>query len=122
MPRRHRVKTTKVTALLPYSVDLTKLRSNNTLDIQVRSGEEFLGTLKMGRGSVQWWPSNNKTHALRKHWRHFAEVLTRSMAKGRVTLQNRRPTERRPAGRGPPYLPGTRLPAIQADSSFSVFR
>jgi hypothetical protein len=67
MPRKPKVKTTKVTALLPYSVDLTKLRSNNTLDIQVRSGEEFLGTLKMGRGSVQWWPSNNKTHALRKN-------------------------------------------------------
>ena len=63
-----------------YSVDLTKLRSNNTLDIQVRSGEEFLGTLKMGRGSVQWWPSNNKTHALRKNWRQFAEMLTSSMA------------------------------------------
>ncbi|HTD42755.1 MAG TPA: hypothetical protein VK687_01190 [Bryobacteraceae bacterium] len=80
MPRKPRVKTTKVTALLPYSVDLTKLRSNNTLDIQVRSGEEFLGTLKMGRGSVQWWPSNHKTHALRKNWRQFAEMLTRSMA------------------------------------------
>jgi hypothetical protein len=80
MPRRHKVKTTKVTALLPYSVDLTKLRSNNTLDIQVRSGEELLGTLKMGRGSVQWWPSGNKIHALRKNWRQFAEILTRSMA------------------------------------------
>jgi hypothetical protein len=80
MPRKHKVQVTKVTALLPYSVDLTKLSSSNTLDIQVRSGEELLGTLKMGRGSVQWWPSGNKIHALRKNWRQFAEMLTRSMA------------------------------------------
>jgi len=39
MPRKPKLKVTKVTALLPYSVDLTKLRSNNTLDIQVRSGD-----------------------------------------------------------------------------------
>ena len=80
MPRKRKVHVTKVTALLPYSVDLTKLTSSNTLDIQVRTGEELLGTLKMGRGSVQWWPSGNKTHALRKNWRQFAEMLTRSMA------------------------------------------
>lgn len=79
MPRKRKVHATKVTALLPYSVDLTKLRSNNTLDVQVRSGEELLGTLKMGRGSVQWWPSGNKTHALRKNWRDFAEMLTQNM-------------------------------------------
>lgn len=79
MPRKRKLKT-KVTVLLPNSVDLTKLRSNNTLDVQVRTGEDLLGTLKMGRGSVQWWPSNNKTHALRKSWRDFAEILTRNMA------------------------------------------
>jgi len=80
MARKQKIQVTKVTALLPYSVDLTKLRSNNTLDIQVRSGEELLGTLKMGRGSVQWWPTGNKVHALRKNWRQFAEMLTGSMA------------------------------------------
>jgi hypothetical protein len=78
--RKRRVKVTKVTALLPYSVDLTKLRSNNTLDIQVRTGDELLGTLKMGRGSVQWWPRGNKVHALRKDWKQFAEMLARGMA------------------------------------------
>jgi hypothetical protein len=77
--RKRKHKATQVTALLPYSVELTKLTSNNTLDVQVRSGDELLGTLKMGRGSVQWWPSGNKTHALRKSWRGFAEILTRSM-------------------------------------------
>ena len=79
MSRKHKIHATRVTALLPASIDLTKLRSSNTLDIQVRSGDELLGTLKMGRGSVQWWPSGNKTHALRKNWRQFAEMLTRSM-------------------------------------------
>lgn len=78
--RKKRIQVTKVTALLPYSVDLTKLRSNNTLDIQVRTGDELLGTLKMGRGSVQWWPRGNKVHALRKGWKQFAEMLARGMA------------------------------------------
>jgi hypothetical protein len=71
---------THVTAFLPYSVDLTKLSSSNTLDIQVRTGDELLGTLKMGRGSVQWWPRGNKIHALRKSWRQFAETLSQNMA------------------------------------------
>jgi hypothetical protein len=29
---------------------------------------------------VQWWPSGNKTHALKKNWRQFAEMLARGMA------------------------------------------
>jgi len=70
-----------VTAFLPYSVDLTKLSSNNTLDIQVRSGEEMLGTLKMGRGSVEWWPKGNKTNSLHRTWRNFAEMLTEHMTR-----------------------------------------
>jgi len=80
MPRKKRTRITKVTAFLPYSVDLTKLTSGNTLDVQVRSGDELLGTLLLGRGSVQWWPSGNKTHALRKSWKDFAEMLSDSMA------------------------------------------
>jgi hypothetical protein len=84
MPRKKRLTATKVTAYLPYSVDLTKLKSGNTLDVQVRSGPELLGTLLLGRGSVQWWPRGNKTHALRKNWRQFAEILTRHMASSPV--------------------------------------
>jgi hypothetical protein len=80
MPKKPRKRVTKVTACLPYSVDLTKLTSGNTLDIQVRSGQELLGTLLLGRGSVQWWPSGHKTNALKKSWRQFAELLTRSMS------------------------------------------
>ena len=73
--KRRATHVTKVRALLPYAVDLTKLTSGNTLDIEVRIGDDLLGTLLMGRGSVQWWPCGNKTHALRKSWREFAELL-----------------------------------------------
>src|SRR5438046_2735097 len=54
MARKRKITQTRVTALLPYSIELTKLKSGNTLDVQVRAGDELLGTLKMGRGSVQW--------------------------------------------------------------------
>jgi hypothetical protein len=79
-PEKKRTTPTKVTAFLPYSVDLTKLKSGNTLDVQVHVGPEMLGTLLLGRGSVQWWPRGNKTNALRKNWRQFADILTRHMA------------------------------------------
>jgi len=79
MPRKRDIAVTKVTAFLPYSVDLTKLSSSNTLDIQVRSGEELLGTLKMDRGSVQWWPKGNKTNSLHRNWKEFADLLTHHM-------------------------------------------
>ena len=79
MARRRRIKVTKVTALLPHSIDLTKLKSENALEIEVRSADELLGTLLMGRGSVQWWPRGNKIHSLRKSWRAFAEMLDRYM-------------------------------------------
>jgi len=76
---RQKREVTKVTALLPYSVDLTKLTSNNTLDVQVRSGDYLLGTFKMGRGSVQWWPGGNKTNRMSKTWAQFAEMLNASI-------------------------------------------
>lgn len=76
---RRRVKVTKVTAYLPASVDLTRMASDNTLDVEVRRGDELLGRLLMGRGSVQWWPSGNRIHAMRKSWGDFAEILSRYM-------------------------------------------
>jgi len=79
MPRK-RKQVTKVTVFQPYSIDLTKLTSNNTLDVQVRTGDDLMGTLKMGRGSVQWWPRGSKTHALKKSWREFADLLNANIA------------------------------------------
>ena len=80
MPGRRKKRVTKVTAFLPYSVDLTKLTSSNTLNVEVRSGDELLGTLLLGRGTVQWWPGGNKKYSLRKSWRAFAEMLSQQMA------------------------------------------
>jgi hypothetical protein len=77
MPRRK--KTTTVTAQIPSTVDLTKLKSKNALRIEIRRGMDLLGTLSMGRGSVEWWPRGNKTHILRKRWRAFADMLDEHM-------------------------------------------
>lgn len=79
MARKRKVNVSRVTARLPHSVELTKLTSGNALDIQIRSGEELLGTLRMGRGSVQWWPRGNKINALWKDWKDFAEMLNKHM-------------------------------------------
>ncbi len=40
---------------------------------------DLLGTLVMGRGSVQWWPSGNRVHALKKSWKSFAAMLDEHM-------------------------------------------
>jgi len=72
-------KTTTVTAQIPSTVDLTKLKSKNALQIEIRRGDELLGTLSMGRGSVEWWPRGNKINILRKRWRAFADMLDEHM-------------------------------------------
>ena len=77
MARRKR-KTT-VTAHIPSTVELTKLKSKNALQIEIRRGEELLGTLSMGKGSVEWWPRGNKVNILRKRWRGFADMLDEHM-------------------------------------------
>ena len=77
MARRR--KTTTVTAQIPSTVDLTKLKSKNALQIEIRRGEDLLGTLSMGRGSVEWWPRGNKINILRKRWRAFADMLDEHM-------------------------------------------
>ena len=77
MARRKR--RTTVTAQIPSTVELTKLKSKNALQIEIRRGDELLGTLSMGRGSVEWWPRGNKVNILRKRWRVFAEMLDEHM-------------------------------------------
>ncbi len=78
MPHR-RKQTTTVTAYMPSFTELTKLKSGNALRIEVRRGDDLLGTLSMGRGSVEWWPKGNKTHRLRKRWPDFADMLDAHM-------------------------------------------
>jgi hypothetical protein len=79
MPRRRRITRTQVIANLPNSVELTKLNSRNSMTVEIRSGELLLGTLVMGRGSVQWWPRGNSVHALKKIWKSFAAMLDEHM-------------------------------------------
>src|SRR5690348_5718609 len=77
--RRKRLVFTKVVAHLPNSVELTKLKSENSMTVEIRSGDALLGTLIMGRGSVQWWPSGNRVNAARKSWKQFADMLSKAM-------------------------------------------
>ena len=79
MPRRRRVTKTQVIANLPNSVELTKRNSKNSMTLEIRTGEVLLGTLVMGRGSVQWWPAGNSVHALKKSWKSFAAMLYEHM-------------------------------------------
>ena len=76
---RRSSRVTSVKALLPGSIELTKLKSGNGLEVQVRSHEVLLGTLMLGRGSVEWWPSGNTTNSLRKTWKGFADMLETHM-------------------------------------------
>lgn len=70
---------TRVIANLPASVELTKLNSGNSMTVQIKTGATLLGTLVMGRGSVQWWPKGHSVHAPRKNWKDFATMLDRAM-------------------------------------------
>ncbi len=70
---------TKVTVDLPSAVELTKLNSNNSVVFKIRSGETLLGTVVMGRGSVEWWPRGNSVNKLRKSWKDFAAMLDQFM-------------------------------------------
>ena len=79
MARKRRVTRTQVVANLPNSVELTKLNSRNSMTVEIRTGDLLLGTLVMGRGSVQWWPRGNSVRALKKSWKTFAGMLDEHM-------------------------------------------
>jgi hypothetical protein len=49
------------------------------MTVEIRRGKTLLGTIFMGRGSVQWWPSGNKINALKKTWEAFAAMLDTHM-------------------------------------------
>lgn len=66
---------TTVTAKLPAGIELTKRNSSNALVIEVKTGQERLGRLLVGRGSVQWWPKGNKTNRCEMDWKQFASLL-----------------------------------------------
>ena len=79
MAKSKQRKPTKITAILPGSIELSKLGSKDSLNIEVRRGDELLGTLAMGKGSVAWWPKGNSVNCFRKSWQPFANLLDRYM-------------------------------------------
>ena len=66
---------TGVTVHLPSTVELTKRSSGNSLKVEAWSGKTKLGTLYVGRGSVEWWPGGNKVNAHGASWRKLADVF-----------------------------------------------
>ena len=63
------------------TVELTKRGSKNSLEIHVRKGATLLGTLALGRGSVEWRPEGHSVNRFRKSWSEFAALLDREMKK-----------------------------------------
>lgn len=66
---------TSVTVSQVSKVELAKRGSSNSLEIEVRRGDDLLGTLFLGSGSVQWWPRGNKANKFQKSWKGFAALL-----------------------------------------------
>jgi hypothetical protein len=75
------IQQTTVTVYQASSVELTKRSSSNSLKLEVRTGKELLGTLIMGKGSVQWWPNGNSTNDFKRSWKDFARLLETAMGK-----------------------------------------
>jgi hypothetical protein len=74
-PRKRQQILTQVIVDVPHTVELTKRKSKNSMSIEIRRGNALLGTIIMGRGSVQWWPRGNSVNALKKTWEAFAAML-----------------------------------------------
>jgi hypothetical protein len=66
-----------VVAHLPAAVEITKRTSQNSLTIEVKDGSTKIGTLVVGRGTVEWWPESNKVNAHRGDWHKFAEIMAK---------------------------------------------
>jgi len=72
---------TRVFVYQASTVELTKRGSKNSLEIYVRRGKRLLGTLALGRGSVEWRPEGHSVNRFRKGWGAFAAILDREMKK-----------------------------------------
>jgi len=66
---------TEVIADLPLNVDLTRRTSRRTLKFHIKTGGVKLGTLHLGRGSVQWWGAKAKKPTGDWTWIEFARLL-----------------------------------------------
>lgn len=80
--RRRKTKTkTQVIVHQVSDVVLTKKNSKNSMEIYVRAGRTLLGTLILGRGSVEWIPEGHSVNTFRKTWRQFADMLDAQIEK-----------------------------------------
>jgi hypothetical protein len=79
MAQKKTTKDTTVTVNFPGSMELTKRSSDNSMAIEARRGKELLGTLLVGRGSVEWWPKGAKVNSVKMRWRQFAETLEQTI-------------------------------------------
>jgi hypothetical protein len=81
MAARKLERRTQVFVYQASTVELTKRGSRNSLEIYVRKGNRLLGTLALGRGSVEWRPEGHSVNKFRKGWGAFAAMLDREMKK-----------------------------------------
>jgi hypothetical protein len=44
-----------------------------------KDGKPQLGTIKIGSGSFEWWPTGSKKHRLHLSWYKFAELMEREI-------------------------------------------
>jgi hypothetical protein len=70
-----RSKNFEVVAHLPAAVEITKRTTKNSLTIDIKDGSTKIGTLVVGRGTVEWWPGGNKVQTHRGDWHKFAELM-----------------------------------------------
>jgi len=77
--RTRRQTRTRVFVSQAPEVELTRRGSKNSLEIHVRRGDRLLGTLALGRGSVEWRPEGHRVNTFRKSWDEFAVILDREM-------------------------------------------
>jgi hypothetical protein len=64
-----------VVAHLPAAVEITKRTTKNSLTMDVKDGSTKIGTLVVGRVTVEWWPESNQVNAHRGDWHKFAEIM-----------------------------------------------
>jgi hypothetical protein len=68
-------KKSKIIAHCPWSVELSKRATQNSLKIDVELEGKKVGSLHIARGSVEWWPDYKKVNAHRFNWWQFVDLL-----------------------------------------------
>lgn len=72
---RKKTRKSQIVAQLPWSVELSKRTTQNSLQIDVQLKGKKTGSLHIARGTVEWWPDYKKVNAHRCNWWQFAELL-----------------------------------------------